>query len=54
MGFKNYTFVLFTLAFLSCQQDSNSLTELYSLPKKLKEINETLLNHYNRRKMLTL
>lgn len=35
---KNYIFILFTLAFLSCQQDSNSLTVLYSLPKKLKEV----------------
>jgi hypothetical protein len=38
MGLKKNIFVLFTLAFLSCQQDSNSLTELYSLPKKLKEV----------------
>lgn len=38
MGFKKNIFVLFTLAFLSCQQDSNSLTALYSLPKKLKEV----------------
>ena len=38
MGFKNYIFVLFTLVFLSCQQDLNSLMELYSLPKKLKEV----------------
>lgn len=38
MGFKKNIFVLFTLSFLSCQQDSNSLTALYSLPKKLKEV----------------
>jgi len=38
MGLKNYIFILFILAFLSCQQDSNSLTVLYSLPKKLKEV----------------
>lgn len=38
MGLKKKIFVLFTLAFLSCQQDSNSLTALYSLPKKLKEV----------------
>jgi hypothetical protein len=38
MGLKKNIFVLFALAFISCQQDSNSLTELYSLPKKLKEV----------------
>lgn len=38
MGLKKNIYVLIALAFLSCQQDSNSLTELYSLPKKLKEV----------------
>jgi hypothetical protein len=38
MGLKNYISVVVAFVFLSCQQDSNSLTTLYSLPKKLKEV----------------
>lgn len=38
MGLKKNIYVLIALVFLSCQQDSNSLKELYSLPKKLKEV----------------
>jgi hypothetical protein len=38
MSSKNYISVLFSFVFLSCQQDSNSLETLYSLPKKLKEV----------------
>lgn len=38
MSLKNYISVVVAFVFLSCQQDSNSLTTLYSLPKKLKEV----------------
>ncbi|MFV8465002.1 hypothetical protein [Flavobacterium sp. LB1P62] len=38
MSSKNYISVLFSFVFLSCQQDSNSLVTLYSLPNKLKEV----------------
>ena len=38
MRSKNYISVLFSFVFLSCQQDSNSLEKLYSLPNKLKEV----------------
>ena len=38
MSLKSYISVLFSIVFLSCQQDSNSLETLYSLPKKLKEV----------------
>jgi hypothetical protein len=35
---RNYIFILFVFTFLSCQQDSGTLTTVYSLPKKLKEV----------------
>jgi hypothetical protein len=38
MDYKKNIFALFTIALVSCQQDSNSLTAIYSLPKKLKEV----------------
>jgi hypothetical protein len=38
MSLQHYISVLFTFVFLSCQQDSNSLETLYSLPKALKEV----------------
>lgn len=38
MSLKNYISILFAVVFLSCQQDSDSLETLYSLPNKLKEV----------------
>jgi hypothetical protein len=35
---KNYISLLAAFILLACQQDSNSLTTLYSLPKNLKEV----------------
>jgi hypothetical protein len=35
---KNYISLLAAFILLACQQDSNSLTALYSLPKNLKEV----------------
>jgi hypothetical protein len=35
---RNYIFILSVFTFLSCQQDSGTLTTVYSLPKKLKEV----------------
>ncbi|TDE51041.1 hypothetical protein [Flavobacterium sp. GT3P67] len=35
---RNYIFILSAFTFLSCQPDSGTLTTVYSLPKKLKEV----------------
>jgi hypothetical protein len=44
---KNYSIIAIVFILIACQQDSNTLTKLYSLPKKLKEVSGIVYTENN-------